>query len=43
MAWGVDLLKDRALVADLYGGLRIYRIEAATETPAEPTDADLPD
>jgi len=43
MAWGVDLLKDLALVADLFGGLRIYRIEAATETPAETTDADLPD
>lgn len=43
MAWGVDLLKDLALVADLYGGLRIYRIEAAAETPADTTDADLPD
>lgn len=43
MAWGVDLLKDVALVADLYGGLRIYRIEAAAETPREPTGADLPD
>ena len=49
MAWGVDLLKDVALVADLYGGLRTYRIEAAsettdtTETPGEPADADLPD
>jgi hypothetical protein len=33
MAWGVDLLKGAALVTDLYGGLRIYRIEDARGEP----------